>query len=118
MGANVTLGRWGNRRLEAALGGPVAWDGRIRARIVAAKQQSNSFRDVYRLDKDVFYGIVQADLSDSTLFEVGYEYQSPHTTGVTWGVVPYWGADGAPANLPRSTNLSASWSANWATAGR
>lgn len=111
MGANLTLGRWGNRRLEADLGGPVAWDGRIRARIVAAKQQSDSFRDVYRLDKDVFYGIVQADLSDSTLFEVGYEYQSPHTTGVTWGVVPYWGADGAPANLPRSTNLSASWSA-------
>ncbi|KAG0771746.1 hypothetical protein G6F22_016227 [Rhizopus arrhizus] len=53
MGANVTLGRWGNRRLEADLGGPVAWDGRIRARIVAAKQQSNSFRDGYRLDKDV-----------------------------------------------------------------
>ncbi|MDT3488486.1 TonB-dependent siderophore receptor [Stenotrophomonas maltophilia] len=111
MGANLTVGRWGNRRLEADLGGPVAWDGRIRARVVAAKQQSDSFRDVYSLDKDVFYGIVQADLSDNTLFEVGYEYQSPRTTGVTWGVVPYWGADGAPANLPRSTNLSASWSA-------
>lgn len=111
MGANLTVGRWDNRRLEADLGGPVAWDGRIRARVVAAKQQSDSFRDVYSLDKDVFYGIVQADLSDSTLFEVGYEYQSPRTSGVTWGVVPYWGADGAPANLPRSTNLSASWSA-------
>ena len=111
MGANLTVGRWNNRRLEADLGGPVAWDGRIRARVVAAKQQSDSFRDVYALDKDVFYGIVQADLSDRTLFEVGYEYQSPRTTGVTWGVVPYWGADGAPANLPRSTNLSASWSA-------
>lgn len=109
-GANLTLGRWGNQRLEADLGGPVAWDGRIRARVVAAKQQSDSFRDVYRLDKDVFYGIVQADLSDSTLFELGYEYQSPRTTGVTWGVVPYWGVDGRPANLPRSTNLSASWS--------
>lgn len=110
MGANLTVGRWGNQRLEADLGGPVAWDGRIRARVVAAKQQSDSFRDVYQLDKDVFYGIVQADLSDSTLLEVGYEYQSPKTTGVTWGVVPYWGADGKPANLPRSTNLSASWS--------
>ncbi|WMJ68553.1 TonB-dependent siderophore receptor [Stenotrophomonas sp. 24(2023)] len=110
MGANLTVGRWGNQRLEADLGGPIAWDGRIRARVVAAKQQSDSFRDVYRLDKDVFYGIVQADLTDSTLAEVGYEYQSPRTTGVTWGVVPYWGPDGTPANLPRSTNLSASWS--------
>ncbi|GAB3060933.1 TonB-dependent siderophore receptor [Stenotrophomonas tumulicola] len=111
MGANLTVGRWGNQRLEADLGGPVALDGRVRARVVAAKQQSDSFRDVYQLDKDVFYGIVQADVTDSTLLEVGHEYQSPHTSGVTWGVVPYWGADGRPANLPRSTNLSASWSA-------
>ncbi|WP_269791451.1 TonB-dependent siderophore receptor [Stenotrophomonas sp. Iso1] len=110
MSANLVLGRWGNQRLEADIGGPVALDGRVRARFVAAKQQSDSFRDVYRLDKNVFYGIVQADLSDSTLLEVGYEYQSPETSGVTWGVVPYWGADGKPANLPRSTNLSARWS--------
>ena len=110
MSAGITVGRWGNQRLEADIGGPVALDGRVRARFVAAKQQSDSFRDVYALDKDVFYGIVQADLSDSTLFEVGYEYQSPKTTGVTWGVVPYWGADGKPANLPRSTNLAPKWS--------
>ncbi|KAG0933244.1 hypothetical protein G6F31_016362 [Rhizopus arrhizus] len=50
-------------------------------------------------------------MSTGSTRTLGYEYQSPHTTGVTWGVVPYWGADGAPANLPRSTNLSASWSA-------
>ncbi|KRG62727.1 ferric-rhodotorulic acid transporter [Stenotrophomonas humi] len=110
MSANLVLGRWGNQRLEADIGGPIALDGRVRARVVAAKQQSDSFRDVYRLDKDVFYGIVQADLTDSTLLEAGYEYQSPETSGVTWGVVPYWGADGKPANLPRSTNLSARWS--------
>jgi len=110
MGANLTVGRWSNQRLEADIGGPVALDGRVRARVVAAKQQGDSFRDVYQLDKDVFYGIVQADVSDSTLLELGYEYQSPRTTGVTWGVVPYWGVDGKPANLPRSTNLSASWS--------
>ncbi|MCD9086461.1 TonB-dependent siderophore receptor [Stenotrophomonas sp. SY1] len=110
MGANLTLGRWNNQRLEFDIGGPVAWDGRIRARAVAAKQQSDSFRDVYKLDKDIFYGIVQADVTDSTLLEVGYEYQSPQTSGVTWGVVPYWGVDGKPANLPRSTNLSAEWS--------
>lgn len=110
MSANLMLGRWGNQRLEVDLGGPIALDGRVRARVVAAKQQSDSFRDVYRLDKDVFYAIVQADLTDSTLLEAGYEYQSPKTTGVTWGVLPYWGEDGQPANLPRSTNLSARWS--------
>lgn len=110
MGANLTYGRWNNRRLEADLGGPIAWDGRIRARVVAAKQETDSFRDIYKLDKDVLYGIVQARVTDTTLVEAGYEYQSPRNTGVTWGVLPYWGADGQPANLPRSTNLSARWS--------
>ena len=132
MSAGITLGRWGNQRLEADIGGPVALDGRVRARFVAAKQQSDSFRDIYRLDKDVFYGIVQADLSDSTLFEVGYDYQSPKTTGVTWGVVPYWGPMARRPTCPvpptcppngaagRSWRRppSPAWSSNWATAGR
>src|SRR5690606_37159753 len=52
MGANLTVGRGGNQRLEADFGGPVTLDGRVRARVVAAKQQSDSFRDVYQLDYD------------------------------------------------------------------
>ncbi|MCD9032525.1 TonB-dependent siderophore receptor [Luteimonas sp. Y-2-2-4F] len=109
-GGAITVGRWNNHRLEADIGGPLALDGRIRARVVAAKQQSDSFRDRYRQDKDVFYGIVQADLTDDTLLEVGYEYQAPRTYGVTWGVLPYWNDDGTLAHLPRSANLSAEWS--------
>ena len=49
MGANLTLGRWGTQRLEADLRGPIAWDGSIRARVGAAKQQRASVRDVDEL---------------------------------------------------------------------
>jgi outer-membrane receptor for ferric coprogen and ferric-rhodotorulic acid len=107
----MTLGSWDNRRLEADIGGPIAFDGRLRARVVAAKQQSDSWRDFYSLDKDVLFATVEADLGPDTLLVAGYDYQSPQTSGATWGTVPYWNADGSLAKLPRSTNLSARWSA-------
>lgn len=107
----MTVGSWNNRRLEADIGGPLAFDGRLRGRVVAAKQQSDSWRDFYQLDKDILFATVEADLAPHTLLVAGYDYQSPQTSGATWGTVPYWNADGSLANLPRSTNLSARWSA-------
>jgi outer membrane receptor for ferric coprogen and ferric-rhodotorulic acid len=109
--AALTYGRWNNRRIEADVGGPLGWDGRLRGRVVAVRQASDDYRDNYSRDKEVFYGIVEADLTDTTLLTAGYDYQSPDSSGASWGTVPYWMSDGTLANLPRSTNLSARWSA-------
>ena len=106
----LTIGRWSNHRFETDISGPLGWDGRLRGRLVAAKQQSDSWRDFYRLDKNVLYGVIEADLTPRTLLTAGYDYQSPKTQGATWGTLPYWMADGSLARLPRNTNLSAKWS--------
>ncbi|MGN6224769.1 TonB-dependent siderophore receptor [Pseudoxanthomonas sp.] len=106
----LTVGRWSNHRFETDISGPLGWGGRLRGRLVAAKQQSDSWRDFYTLDKDVLYGVIEADLSPRTLLTAGYDYQSPETRGATWGTVPYWMADGRLARLPRNTNFSAKWS--------
>lgn len=110
--ASVTglLGRWDNRRAELDVGGPIAFDGRLRARAVAVKQETESFRDQYELNKSVLYGIVEASLTEHTTLAIGYDYEDPETTGVTWGTVPYWMADGSLANMPRSTSYSPPWS--------
>ncbi len=112
--ASITglLGRWDNRRIELDVGGPIAFDGKLRARAVAVKQKSESFRDYYETDKTVFYGVVEAHLTDSTVLAVGYDYEEPDASGVTWGTVPYWMADGSVANLPRSTSFAPRW-ASW-----
>ncbi|MDV2079531.1 TonB-dependent siderophore receptor [Marinobacter xestospongiae] len=104
------IGRWDSWRSEFDVGGPVALDGRLRARLVGVKQAEDSFRDRYQLDKEVLYGVAEFDLTDRTLITLGYDYQAPITTGVTWGTVPYWMADGRKANLPRSTNWAPGWS--------
>ncbi len=107
---NLSYGRWDNKRMEFDVGGPLAWDGRIRGRLVAVKQQSDSFRDFYTSDKDVLYGIVGADLGPSTMLTAGYDHQRPKNSGITYGTIPYWLSDGSLANMPRSFNPAARWS--------
>ena len=107
---NLGLGRWNNHRMELDVGGPLAFDGHLRGRLVAVKQQSDSFRDWYTSDKNVFYGILEADLGPSTLLSVGYDHQTPKNSGITYGTIPYWLSDGSLANMPRSFNPAARWS--------
>ncbi|HIV70336.1 MAG TPA: TonB-dependent siderophore receptor [Candidatus Aquabacterium excrementipullorum] len=108
--AAVRVGSFNLRRAEADISGPIAFDGKVRGRLVVAKQKSDSFRDFYKEDRTVAYGVLEADLGPDTTVSVGHEYQAPKTSGVSWGTVVYWNADGSVANLPRSTNYSASWS--------
>jgi outer membrane receptor for ferric coprogen and ferric-rhodotorulic acid len=92
------------------VGGPLAFDGRLRGRTVLAYRDSQSFRDKYALQREVGYGILEADLTESTVLAVGYDYQDKQVQGTSWGTVPYWNADGREAGLGRSTNMATSWS--------
>ncbi|WP_438282397.1 TonB-dependent siderophore receptor [Pseudomonas alabamensis] len=106
----LSAGSYDNYRGYLDIGGPLAWDGRLRGRTVLAYRDSQSFMDTYASQREVAYGILEADLTDSTTLAVGYDYQNKHVQGASWGTVPYWMADGSRANLPRSTNLAAPWS--------
>ncbi|TWC23249.1 MULTISPECIES: TonB-dependent siderophore receptor [unclassified Pseudomonas] len=92
------------------VGGPLAFDGRLRGRGVLAYRDSGSYRDKYALQREVGYGILEADLTDDTVLAVGYDYQNKQVQGTSWGTVPYWNADGSKANLGRSTNMATPWS--------
>jgi outer membrane receptor for ferric coprogen and ferric-rhodotorulic acid len=92
------------------VGGPLAFDGRLRGRGVVAYRDSDSYRDKYQQQREVGYGVLEADLTDDTVLAVGYDYQNKHVQGTSWGTVPYWNADGGKANLGRSTNMATSWS--------
>lgn len=90
--------------------GPLAFDGRLRGRSVLAYRDQGSFHDKYVLQREVGYGILEADLTDSTVLAVGYDYQDKQVQGSSWGTLPYWNADGSKAGLGRSTNMATSWS--------
>ncbi|MEX5342531.1 TonB-dependent siderophore receptor [Pseudomonas sp. I2] len=106
----VSAGSYDNYYSYLDVGGPLGWDGRLRGRTVLAYRDSKSFMDKYASQREVVYGILEADLTDSTVLAVGYDYQNKHVQGSSWGTVPYWNADGGKADLPRSTNFAAPWS--------
>ena len=108
--AGVSGGSYDNYYSYVDVGGPLAFDGRLRGRTVLAYRDSQSFRDKYALQREVGYGILEADLTDSTVLAVGYDYQDKQVQGTSWGTVPYWNADGSKAGLGRSTNMATSWS--------
>lgn len=102
-------GSWEQYRMEGDLGGPVLMDGGIRARVVGAYQDSDSFVDRLSVEKKIFYGTLAAELTPATLLSVGVEYQNHETTGGGRFGTPILLSDGTPARLPRSANLTANW---------
>lgn len=105
----VSAGSWDMRRLDADVSGPIFGD-KVRARLVAGFDDRASHIDFYETKKAVLYGVVEADITASTLIRVGYDYQQVTPRGTTWGTAPLYYRDGTPTDLPRSYNVAARWS--------
>ena len=106
----VTAGSWSLGRVEADVSGPILAAGKVRARLVAGFQDKASHIDFYEEKKAVIYGVLEADVTDSTLVRIGYDYQQVTPRGTTWGTAPLYYRDGTPTSLPRSYNVAARWS--------
>ncbi|CAG8871178.1 Ferric-pseudobactin 358 receptor [Pseudomonas fluorescens] len=106
------VGSWDKYRTEIDLSGPLTPTGNVRGRMVAAYQQNNSYVDHYSQEKQIFYGILEADLSDSTLLTVGADYQKNDPTGSSSVAFPLFYSNGKQTHFSRSTNSAARWSSN------
>lgn len=101
------FGSWDYYRSEADVSGPLTEEGGLRGRFVAAKQKNNSFRDWYSEDKDILYGVLEADLDDATLLRFGVDYQKFKTRGSPG--VPLLYTNGQQTHFSRSTSSGARW---------
>lgn len=109
---SLGLGTWNNYRGQIDLSGPLNETGSIRARGVAAYQDKESQLDRYERKTPVFYGILEADLTENTLLTVGADYQDNKPKGSTWGGIPIYNSVGQFNKMPRGFNNGANWS-NW-----
>lgn len=103
-------GSWDTYRTEVDMSGPLTDDARLRGRAVMAYQQGNSYIDHYQQEKQTYYGILEADLTDSTLLTLGFDYQKNDPRGVSFASFPLFYSDGQQTDFPRSTNAGARWS--------
>jgi outer membrane receptor for ferric coprogen and ferric-rhodotorulic acid len=105
--ATAVLGSWERRRAEGDISGALNDAGTVRARLVAVKDKKESFQNAMKEDRQVIYGVVEADLSPNTLLTASLQRTELDATG-SWGGIPA-NFDGSPLNLPRDTFLGASW---------
>lgn len=111
---SVSAGSWDNYRTAVDLTTPLDAEGRIRARVVAAYQDKNSYVDLSNVKKTLFYGVVDADLTPSTKLSIGVDFQDNDPKGTAWGGFPLWYTDGGRTEWSRSATTAPSW-AYWAT---
>lgn len=107
---SLSAGTWDTYRTQLDLSGALNPAGSLRGRAVAAYQDKHSQMDGYERKTSTLYGILEADLSPSTLLTVGADYQDNTPTRSTWGGIPIYNSNGAFNNMPRSFNNGASWS--------
>jgi len=91
----LTVGSWDRRRVEVDLSTPLNASGTIRGRVVAVKDKKDFFQKAREEDREVLYGVVQADLT-------------PSTTVTAW--LQHTDFNGTSLNMPDDTYLTAAWS--------
>ncbi|WP_288132804.1 TonB-dependent siderophore receptor [Microbulbifer sp.] len=106
---NASAGRWNTYSATADVSTPLNESGSVRGRFVSHILDGESFRDLAEESKTVFYGVIDADLTDNTLLRVGASRQDNEPKASTWGGLPTWHTDGSRTDWDRSKTLAADW---------
>ncbi len=107
-------GRWDDYDITADVGAPLAFDGALRGRVVAKYSEQDSYQDIYKGKDAVYYGVLEGDITQSTLLRVGFSTQQADPAGVFWGGLPAQSTDGRITDWSRSQTTSADWT-QWST---
>lgn len=106
------IGSWSNKRGSIDLSGPLNDARSVRGRLIAVGQDADSYIDDYGRKKGLIYGVVEADLSNSTRLTAGVEHERTKVKGQGAYVgFPLWYSDGTRTDLPRS--FTAASKENW-----
>lgn len=108
----VSYGSWDTQRYEADVSGAITSSGKVRGRIMGYEQTGDSYIDRYSSEKNGFAGILEADLTDSTLLTVGYSQEQNKPNANNWGALPLLDANGKQISYDRSYNPNPDW-AHW-----
>ncbi|WP_114393496.1 TonB-dependent siderophore receptor [Oleisolibacter albus] len=108
--AKASIGSWSKKRLELDAGGPVTDSGTVRARIVGAWEDGDSYVDRLEADSRLLYGVVELTLSERTLLTLSGEYQRKHCTACSYFGFPGVFANGSHTDFPVSYNSATNWS--------
>ncbi len=108
----ISYGSWDTQRYEADVSGSILPSGKVRGRIMGYEQTGDSYLDQYSSKKNGFAGIVEANLTDTTLLTLGYSQEKNKPNANNWGALPLLDANGKQISYDRSYNPNPDW-AHW-----
>jgi len=111
---SAALGSWDHKEITTDLASGLSNDGTLRGRVIAKKVKGESYTDLFEQDTDVFYGVLEKDLSHSTLVRLGVSYQHDDPTAPVWGGLQAKFNNGNLTDWSRSKTSAADWT-QWET---
>jgi outer membrane receptor for ferric coprogen and ferric-rhodotorulic acid len=107
---SVSYGSWQTRRGEVDVSGPMNDSGTLRGRVIAVGQEGNSYLDRYSSSKNIFSGIIEADLTDSSTATFGFSEQRNRPNAIMWSALTLYNTDGSKVRYSGSHNTAPDWS--------
>lgn len=104
----ASAGSWDDLRFELDAAGQLGE--RLGARAVVVKQDAESYLDRYQKDKQLFYGVLDFDISENSKITVGHSLESSDSDSPLWGSLPLYYSDGSATDFDTSTSTSSDWS--------
>lgn len=106
---SAELGSWNQRSGTFDVTTPMNDSGSVRARLVANISKQDAFIDLESTKNSLFYGVIDADLTENTRLSLGASEQRDERDGVLWAGLPYWYSDGTHTDWSRSKTTAAKW---------
>ncbi|MEG3002803.1 MAG: TonB-dependent siderophore receptor, partial [Comamonas sp.] len=103
--AELSAGSWKHGRGMLDISSPLNAAGSVRGRLVAVHDEGDSFIDYYGKQKDVLYGVVEADLTSSLKLTAGIDHQRNRSHGSqAYLGFPLFNSNGEQNSFPVSFN--------------
>jgi outer membrane receptor for ferric coprogen and ferric-rhodotorulic acid len=110
-GGSVSAGSWNTYQATLDGSSPLNSEGTIRGRAVISTQDHDYFYDKANSRHQFFYGVVEFDLSPSTLLTLSAAYQHERNSPLDWGQSVYAiPPHGQALDAPRSQFYGTDWS--------
>lgn len=103
----LQAGSWNKYRVMLDASGPLGFDGKLRGRLITTYQANHYFYDQAFDKRLILGGVLDFDVTSSTLLTAGVEYTKQDSLPAYSGVPRYM--DGRDIGLPRSTCFCFDW---------
>ncbi len=104
----TSVGSWDDYKTMVDLSSPLNDQGTVRGRTVITYNNANSYMDTAKKENQVFYTLLEADISKDTMATLGFSYQKERNSGYDWSGLPTQ-ESGKFYPLSRSTSLTGKW---------